>query len=333
MRVVSGLGKVLKWGALGLVVVLLLGVIYEQFMRATSHRAFPPPGEMVDVGGYSLHLHCSGRGTPTVLLESGLDPSGSLSWSRVQGPVSEFTRVCAYDRAGILWSESGPRPRDGRQIVAELDALLSNSGESPPLVLVGHSHGGLYTRLFTDEHPEDVAGLVMVDASHPEMMERLPDELARPPEMSRVLLAVFWLANHTGLSRLLLGSGTREAYPDSIMPVLGRFELQSAAAVLAEAEAVPGTDRAARETGPFGDLPLIVLVRGNEMDPAMMRISEEQARQLDALWLELQEELAELSTSGRLQVVSGADHYVQLDRPDVVIEAIREVVDSVRRSR
>ena len=131
---------------LGLVVALLAlavaGAIYQSIATELAERAYPPPGEMVDVGGYSLHINCVGQGSPTVLLDAG---SGGFSaqWVRVQQEVSGTTRVCAYDRAGMGWSEMGPEPRDAKRITGELHALLEGAGIEGPYVLVGHSFGGL----------------------------------------------------------------------------------------------------------------------------------------------------------------------------------------------
>src|SRR5215204_1196978 len=153
---------------LGLIVVLLalavLGAIYQAIATELAERAYPPPGEMVDVGGYSLHINCVGQGSPTVILDSG---SGlfSAQWVRVQREVSDTTRVCAYDRAGMGWSEMGPDPRDAKQITSELHTLLSKAGIEGPYVLVGHSYGGMYMQTYAARYPDEVSGVALVDTS------------------------------------------------------------------------------------------------------------------------------------------------------------------------
>ena len=153
---------------LGLVIVLLAlvvaGAIYQAIATELAERAYPPPGEMVDVGGYSLHINCVGRGSPTVVLDAG---SGlfSAQWVRVQREVSDTTRVCAYDRAGMGWSEMGPEPRDARQVCSELHTLLSKAGIDGPYVLVGHSFGGMYMQTYAARYPDEVAGVALVDSS------------------------------------------------------------------------------------------------------------------------------------------------------------------------
>jgi pimeloyl-ACP methyl ester carboxylesterase len=124
-----------------------------------------PPGVLVDIGGYRLHLHCSGSGSPVVLLEAGAGDFSS-DWSLVQPAVSQVTRVCSYDRAGYAWSDAGPLPRTIRQVTSELHAMIGAAGLPAPLVLVGHSLGGLYARAFAAAHPDQVAGVVLIDAAH-----------------------------------------------------------------------------------------------------------------------------------------------------------------------
>ena len=156
---------------LGLVVVLLVlavvGAIYQTVATERAERAYPPPGEMVDVGGYNLHIDCVGQGSPTAVLDGGTGEM-SANWVLVQREVSHTTRVCAYDRAGMGWSEMGPEPRDAKQISGELHALLEGAGIQGPYVLVGHSFGGLYAQTYAARYPEEVAGVALIESSHPE---------------------------------------------------------------------------------------------------------------------------------------------------------------------
>ncbi|MEZ4735051.1 MAG: alpha/beta hydrolase [Caldilineaceae bacterium] len=155
----------LVWARRALLALLILlvalgaiGAAYQAMATVRDARAFPPSGQLVDVGGYRLHLSCIGQGSPTVILESGQANSLAV-WSWIQPEVAKTTQVCAYDRAGIGGSDTGPLPRDARQMVRELHTLLQNAAIAPPYVLVGHSFGGLVTHVYAAQYPAEVAGL------------------------------------------------------------------------------------------------------------------------------------------------------------------------------
>src|SRR5215212_8580352 len=174
-RLMRRIGKALLWLVVALLILAVAGAIYQTIATERAERAYPPPGEMVDVGGYSLHINCVGQGSPTVVLDGG---SGEMSaqWVWAQQEVSDTTRVCAYDRAGMGWSEMGPQPRDGRQISSELHTLLTKADIEGPYVLVGHSFGGMYMQTYAARYPEEVAGVVLVDSSTE------PDQFGQRPE-------------------------------------------------------------------------------------------------------------------------------------------------------
>ncbi len=166
-------------GRIMLVLVILLvllaagGLLYQGIASAVDASRYPAPGKLIDVGGYRLHINCTGAGRTTVILDAGLGGS-SLDWSRVQPGVATFTRVCSYDRAGYGWSDSGPKPRTSGRIVAELHALLVKAGIPGPYILVGQSFGGLNVRLYAYTYPHEVVGMVLVDASHEDAFVRFP---------------------------------------------------------------------------------------------------------------------------------------------------------------
>ena len=155
-------------GVFGVVVVLgLSGAAYESLAEAADTRAFPPPGRMVGVGGYRLHINCMGTGSPTVVIDAGWGDSSGAWSSWVQPSAASTTRVCTYDRAGMGYSEPGPLPRTAERFATELHALLSNAGEPGPYVLVGHSMGGFTVRVFAHDYPGDVAGVVLIESMSP----------------------------------------------------------------------------------------------------------------------------------------------------------------------
>ncbi len=154
-------------GALLLALLLILaGAVYESVTEAADVRAYPPPGQMVDVGGYRLHINCTGAGSPTVVIDAGWG-DWSLGWSGVQPAVAATTQVCTYDRAGMGYSEAGPLPRNAGQFAKELHTLLERAGVPGPYVLAGHSMGGLTVRVFAHDYPADVAGIVLIDSMSP----------------------------------------------------------------------------------------------------------------------------------------------------------------------
>jgi hypothetical protein len=144
-RIMRWTVKAILWLVVALLILAVVGAIYQTIATMRAERAYPPPGEMVDVGGYSLHINCVGQGSPTALLDGGLG-EWSAQWVWVQQEVSDSTRVCAYDRAGMGWSEMGPQPRDAKQISNELHALLEGAHIEGPYVLVGHSFGACTCR-------------------------------------------------------------------------------------------------------------------------------------------------------------------------------------------
>ncbi len=256
-------------------------------------EAMTATGTTVDVGGYRLYRHCAGAGQPTVVLDSGMS-STTDSWTEVQPDVARFTRVCAYDRAGLGRSDPGPAPRTSDQMVRELRALLRNAAVPGPYVLVGHSFGGLNAQLYAGRYPGEVAGMVLVDTAHED----------HPAWLAAVLTEE---QMHT--PRRLWAGGSPEG-----------------------TDFVASFDQARAARWRL-DGPRVVLVRGalppEERDPTR---SDEQIARLERDWLELQAGLARRSPRGRLVVVEGSGHRMHRHRPDAIIAAIREVVDAVRRS-
>ncbi len=165
--------------------VTIVGTVYEMTERSRAKRDFPVKGKLVDIGGRRIQLDCRGAGAPTVVFEAGLGIDGSLSWSTVHNEISKTTRACAYSRAGIMWSDPNDGPVSGRTVAEDLHATLDKAGEKPPFVLVGHSLGGPYITVFTKYFGADVAGLVFVDAAHPDQVQRFNTIGMLPP--SRVM--------------------------------------------------------------------------------------------------------------------------------------------------
>lgn len=282
---------------------------------------------MVDVGGYRLHLYCVGEGTPTVVMDAGLG-GGVLEWSTVQPEVSKFARVCAYDRAGIAWSDSGVRPRTSRQVVTELHALLGNAGARAPYVLVGHSIAGIHVQLYAGQYPDEVAGVVLVDSSHEDQLSR--KGMTQIPSFYPSLIKA---VSSFGVVRLmdLVGTPSTNMPPEVEAERAAIYshtrsmysyadEMSSIAVSMEQLRAAPMR---------LGDNPLIVLTHG--MKEASNAGSPGEADQAEQTWAELQTDLARRSSSGKQIIAEKSGHYIQFDQPDLVIDAIRQVVEATRR--
>src|SRR6266480_3492220 len=168
-----------------IVLAALAGATYQSIATRKDLALTPPPGQLVDIGGYRLHLWCTGDGAPAVILDTGLGGS-SAGWGFVQPEVARFTRVCSYDRAGMGYSDPGPSPRTARRIANELAELLVRSAISGPVVLVGASIAGFDVRVFASDHPERAAGLVLVDASHEDQAHEVPQMARFVPLLSTI---------------------------------------------------------------------------------------------------------------------------------------------------
>jgi pimeloyl-ACP methyl ester carboxylesterase len=297
------------------------------------------PGRLLQVSGSTMHIECMEEGSlgqgsmgqgsreqgrPTVILESGLGDS-YISWRKVQPEIAKFARVCSYDRAGLGFSDSSSRPRTSRVIAEELHGLLQAAAIAPPYILVGHSMGGYDVRLYASLYPKEVVGMVLVDASHPDQENRFPPELKNMEgSWQREALFVEY-SMPFGIPRLL---GLCDSDPEVRA---AECNFHSAREALAEMKAFSESARQTAATGPFGDIPLAVL--SHDPDKPSAELPADLARQTNDAWEKMQEELAHLSTRGTQTVTKNSAHYIQLDRPEGVIDAVRSVVDQSRNSQ
>ncbi len=311
---------------LGLVLSLILvGFVYEHISRIYVEKHMPIRGKLIDIGEHKLNLNLKGTGKHLVVFESGLDAGGSLVWGQVQDEISKTNSTASYDRAGIMWSERGKNPKTGEAIATELHTLLKKANQNGPYLLVGHSIGGYIVRSFVEKYPGEVLGIVLVDASHPEQFKRFPPEVtaisSTPPE---------WLAkfvNSIGIVRLFF---TGEQYPntlktDSINIINNSYLPASLPAVLEEKKNLEEMAKEAGRINTFGNIPLIVITgisenRRNEYP------TKELGLKVEKIWMQMQKELLELSTNSEQMLANRSAHFVQLQQPEVVIEAIRKIL-------
>lgn len=333
------------------VLALLGGFTYEQIGRARDVSQLPARiGQAVDIGGRTLNLNCSGQGTPTVILEPGGNSPG-YAQLLLQSKMARFTRTCWYDRAGVGWSDPPPSPRTSASIVSDLHDALQRAGVLPPYVMAGGSVGGEYVHIYTARYPSDVAGLVLIDSSVPDMHE--PDFMLSPlNRMSgrtrHLICTALPAMTRLGIIRFV-ASRERRPLPPDFTPeqgnTLAKLEAQPKAFTTDAEQACAATDQgrivpregggnpdinnAARNAGSLGDRPLVVLTAGRYWAPP--GFEEEAADYHQVQVHQLQTSLMRLSTRGRQVIVDA--HHDMAESPDSIVIAVREVVDEVRSKK
>lgn len=326
-------------GGLALIILLIIaGVCYRLVEQRADARWFPQQGKSVSLGpefaNVSLNIDCSGSGSPTVILDSGLGVP-AIGWNFVQPQVAKFTRVCSYDRAGYGWSTPGPMPRTSAEIVKELHALLAAAGEKPPYILVGHSFGGFNVRVYNGAYPGEVAGMVLVDASHEDQISRMPPAMTafqKKAEASAKWQAFLAPALiDLGIARLTSNVSDPSYLSRNFIEELRYLQLQTKflSATSSELASFGGASAdEVRASGNLGDKPLIVLTAGKSPDASALPAGfpKKAFDDFETIWRnDLQVREAHLSTRGRQIIVPDSDHMIPFERPDAIISAIHDV--------
>jgi pimeloyl-ACP methyl ester carboxylesterase len=296
---------------------LALGALYQSIASTRVMSRFPPPGQLIDIGGRRLHIRCEGTGSPAVIFEhTGL--GNTTSWDSILPRVAERTRACAYDRAGMGWSDNAGQPLSADRLARDLETLLERAGIPPPYVLVPGSIGGITAEPFARRHADRIAGLVWVDAVSSEVLRRTPEIFKG---FKRETCLGRWVAQF-GLLRLAdpfgIGDDERTAaltYKtstwSSLCSLLGSLD--------------DSADQLAAAPSLRSDLRLTVLV-AERPDGLFPPGQEERGRQLQSRWREAQRAFAGLSSRGCVKMVPNSGHLIMEDQPVAVATSVLAVV-------
>ncbi len=307
----------------------LLGVAYNELSIRHFRRIAGTPGGLYDVGGYEMHLYCTGHGSPTIVLDSGLGDDFT-GWALVQPALSKVTEVCSYDRAGFGWSQSRPGVQDANAISSQLHQLLSVAGVHRPIILMGHSIAGLYLRAYAARFPDELDGLVFVDAATPLQDDRVPRELVhiqneqrRAMPWQKLLMTIGWYRLHGACTTIPNGFASYSAWikADSCIP-----SQMDAIENELDAERVSGMETLHARPDP--GLPILIFSRDPEALEPGWPPSVSKANAI--VWNQMQEEEKDLSTQSFRIIAKGSHHPIQVERPDLINREVTAFVEQIR---
>jgi pimeloyl-ACP methyl ester carboxylesterase len=292
----------------------------------------PPLGEMVSVGTHSLHVIKQGNSGPTVVFDHGAGGS-ALTWSLVYPEIAKIATVIVYDRAGYGWSESSPEPRTNEQCVKDLHDLLKNI--DGPIILVGHSYGGINVRLYTELYPEKVKGIILVDATHEdEITDRFPVEHQKGQQMPAKMMSVLVTLSKLGVLKVMstckavpgFSKSISSCSPD-VQKMLWKKSFQTKALVAAQSEFLhlPLGYELVKKAKSLGDIPLTVIAAG-VVDQFVPGTSKEVQEEIKQTLKDVALDMSKMSSNGKLVIAEKSSHTIQLEQPEVVIHAITEMI-------
>jgi pimeloyl-ACP methyl ester carboxylesterase len=325
-RVLHWIGRGLKWIGIGIAAILIAGLVFQAVSVEFDKRGYLPPGQLVNVNGHTLHIYCTGEGSPTVILEAGAY-SYSTEWYWVQQQLSATNRVCSYDRAGYGWSEPVAGSRDGLQLVHELHGLLQAANIPGPYVMAGHSLGGVTDPIYVAEYPGEVLGLVLVDSAIP-LTSLDPSGYEKYKAQNE---SAYWLLSalvRFGAARFIIGREVAGyGLPSNVAAELTSLKSNNQAVDTWDAEvrqSLLKLSQQAKAAEDFGTRPLIILWAGHPE----LTTPEDRAK-LKTIW----SQVAVHSSNSVTRVIDGADHGSIEGNEQYAAQisaAVREVIESAR---
>lgn len=323
--------RIVMWGLASVVVLLGMGAVYQTIGTAVDQHTYAPPGQLVDVGGYKMHIYCTGEGSPTVILDH-VGAANSAEWALVQPVVAAHTRVCAYDRAGFGWSEPGPGPQNAEHNAQELHTLLANASIDGPFVLVGHSFGANVGRVFAADFPDETAGLVLVDPGMSFHRPGVPEDIdAQWQTADAGFMQAAPGVACIGLLRLAAVLGAVPGHGDLSSPQGEAFDALQRTNQFYDtlkAQYLAMVDTSAQvlaAEAQLTTLPMIVLSAGLPEDSRDRQV-----------WTEINTGIAARSSHGVHRVVAGSDHMaltINQEYAGITADSILEMVAMVRGER
>jgi pimeloyl-ACP methyl ester carboxylesterase len=303
--------------------------IYDAAAEWMWFHSHPAPGQLIDIGGYKLHLFCTGTGTPTVLLEAGVGDT-SLVWNDIQRELGKSVRTCSYDRGGLGWSDASPLPRDHDNEAAELHRLLERASVPPPYILVGHSYGGDLVRVYAGHFPEQVAGLVLVEASNEDKWSRIPGMLQQWQGYRKDCRKDVWRARFALLR--FKHDPLSPSYPDDVRSVAESLSYMRNAVIANCDEYASLIGSGPLQVGAvrsLGNVPLVVISAGKNIFKEDSAIPDRE--RAGAIWKQTQFEATSLSSRSRQVIASKSGHFVPHDQPALVIEQVLDTLQQLRQ--
>ncbi len=316
-----------------IVAFLASGYFYQKWSSDKGLQAYPRPGQIYEINSHLMHLHCLGKGQPTIILEAGIHQA-SFGWDLVHEKISQVTRVCTYDRPGLGYSEPVSHLILVDEVVSNLNQLLRAAGIDGPTVIVGMSGGGVYVRRYRELYPDKIVGMVLIDSSHEQQEQRLPPYTSYDPEnliykICRVL-APFGIVRVSGLIDGMLDDYHLSG--ELLQKFSASYKQTHSCGVLLRENLAFDTDLQNQDTpAGLGSLPLVVVSRDmHRITKDTYGMAPDQYRHNEEVWQLLQKELAVLSSNSKHIIAKRSGHVIQFDRPDVVIEAILDIVKYIR---